>query len=792
MISNDGEGGALNHGCCDYLMTPEVNLAGNSGYVLTFRSYFTGNHGQKAFLKMSTDNGQTWTIVKNIEHYPVWKEEVIDLSAYSGSNGYNAVRFAFHADDQDGQASAWAVDDVLIYSDQLAVTGYMVYVNMVYMGQTAQNQFQITPPLSYRNDYTLKITAIYQGGVSPETILPFTSWYLPPPQNFTAVSFDNYIEFSWDPPMGSTTIDHYSLYHADTLFALVPFTELTYVLPCENGEVCLEIANVHNLTTVGYPGQFGESSRKVACGYVDSSDTLQLFEDWGSGSFNTNNWTAGQNWIINMATGNDAPSASHTAPANVSNYQSVLSTWYYDATYFPPCSSGYVIDLYYEVKLADTHATGLEKLQVLLTIDNEVTVLKEYYSDGSFDWKSGHKDLTSNVPGHNFRISFVASGNSDDTPVSWFVDNVNLYWGYTISGSLVDVHAHRTGNPENDILISWDAIAPNACTYILDDNTAEETIGMEQPGELWLGNEMNNGDSGVLTDASVYMTQNAGASANYRIDIFDKNRNFVGSSVWFDPEFNDWTEVDLPDIHYDELFYVLLHIQSQIYSDNIGIDTNGPNAVYDFGWIYDGSSWIQLSDQGVPGVFLIRVGAVPDKDKKMKRDDLAFGESECDPIGYSIYRTSYSSFPPGGNSGSNEAEWIGCTPRDTPLYLDTDLGNDLTNCYQYQITLIYGNHESLPAGSDWDCIFVGLPAEMTPSTCHIYPNPADNWVKVELNSGYVFGKLLDIFGKKVSEFDLNGDSSFLLDTAYYPDGSYILWLQKSDGLTTQVKLIIHH
>lgn len=44
-----------NNGCCDYLITPELDLTNLNNYHLRFASFFTGEFNQHAFIQISTD-----------------------------------------------------------------------------------------------------------------------------------------------------------------------------------------------------------------------------------------------------------------------------------------------------------------------------------------------------------------------------------------------------------------------------------------------------------------------------------------------------------------------------------------------------------------------------------------------------------------------------------------------------------------------------------------------------------------------------------------------------------------
>ena len=104
----------------EWLITPQFNCPGNAA--LTFWSYvfFGSTNGDHYYVKVSTDNGNTWTALwdastltggQNAYTTPI----VIDLAAYAGQQ----IKLAFHAEDppsNDGMWYVWFVDDVVIGS----------------------------------------------------------------------------------------------------------------------------------------------------------------------------------------------------------------------------------------------------------------------------------------------------------------------------------------------------------------------------------------------------------------------------------------------------------------------------------------------------------------------------------------------------------------------------------------------------------------------------------------------------------------------------------------------------
>ena len=98
-MSNDDAAGSDNDGCCDYLITPPMDLRESEGYSMKFNSYYDGAFGQLAFVEYSTDGGATWEVLYQVMPATSWTDLELDLAAFSGLAGPANIWFAFHSDD---------------------------------------------------------------------------------------------------------------------------------------------------------------------------------------------------------------------------------------------------------------------------------------------------------------------------------------------------------------------------------------------------------------------------------------------------------------------------------------------------------------------------------------------------------------------------------------------------------------------------------------------------------------------------------------------------------------------
>ncbi len=199
VTNDDADNG---NGCCDYLITPEMNWTDLPTYRLNFASYYDGAYTQSAYVEISTDAGATWTVINTLAPAPgAWQEIEIDLAAYSGASGLGSVWLAFHADDNGEWASGWAVDDVQIASGGVPLQGYGVFLDGTLVGNTPERTWTYTN-LNYGQEYLAGVAGLYSSGYSELDTYLFRSVYLIPPDSLAGVnpSQTDYVHLTWVAP----------------------------------------------------------------------------------------------------------------------------------------------------------------------------------------------------------------------------------------------------------------------------------------------------------------------------------------------------------------------------------------------------------------------------------------------------------------------------------------------------------------------------------------------------------------------------------------------------------------
>ncbi len=193
-------------GCCDYLITPEMDWTNLPSYRMNFASYYDGTYTQSAYVEISTDAGATWTVINTLSPATSWQDIEIDLAQYSGAAGLSNVMVAFHADDNGEWASGWAVDDVQILSGGIPFDGYGVFLDGTLVDNTPEETYTYTN-LVFGQEYLAGVAALFSSGYSELDTYRFRSTFLPPPINLAGESplQTNYAHLTWEQPSGGST-----------------------------------------------------------------------------------------------------------------------------------------------------------------------------------------------------------------------------------------------------------------------------------------------------------------------------------------------------------------------------------------------------------------------------------------------------------------------------------------------------------------------------------------------------------------------------------------------------------
>ena len=169
---------------------------------------------------------------------------------------------------------------------------------------------------------------------------------------------------------------------------------------------------------------------------------------------------------------------------------------------------------------------------------------------------------------------------------------------------------------DNNAVITWEEpILGMEKTYILDDNSFEQAVRILANSEASLGNQFNVNEDGFLLSIDVYgvnVTDNTNRPVT--IDIYDGQRELIGTSESFVIPGNNWINVPLNNIPYSTTFYVMIRWPSTTGNTHrVAVDMDGPNANINLGWHRNISgTWITLPQAAglSAGILVVRANAM--------------------------------------------------------------------------------------------------------------------------------------------------------------------------------------
>jgi len=789
------------NGCCDYLVTPPLDLTEGEDYMLEFDSFYDGSFGQLAFVEYSFDRGETWEVMYQLMPSSTWGLRQIYLDAFSGQDANNPVWIAFHADDAGEWASGWAVDKVKIHvpSSTVEFTDFNVFLDDSLVTNTTNTTWNYAP-LNYGQQYTASVSVNYPYGTSKRDDYSFTSRYLPPPNNLSASDEGSEVILQWEPPVEGT-------YRFEGDLLLLPENILGYKIYRNNqfldyqehsggyepqvyidsgvepGLYQYNVSGVYDLTIYGFPSDTGESMRSGdAVVTVEYCTDLAFTETWDSASFTQNNWLINSSWWnIDEVNGNPAPSAAFTPVYATSVYATLMS--------YPFCGTSITegeIWLDYDLSLISIQPGGEENLWLELWDwdSHSWTMIKIYSnSDGSIPWTREHVNITNQSLGKVFRIRFIVTGSNPANIKSWFVDNISIYRvcnGPTNLTSAV--------NPDQAaIVLNWNA--PE--TFQIDDwihwddgIISYYSVGTGDAAEFDVAARWEPSHLGDLEGASVQEVAFVPSETNctYSIRIWTGNGadSLIVDQLVSNPVINQWNPIEINDpvlINTSKELWVGYHVNT-ITGYPAGCD-NGP-AIDGYGNMLNFGGWQTLL-QVNPDLdynWNIKAHVITLEGEKVSLEKGSKAESDNgnrDLSGYDIYRRT----EPG------EYSLIGFTTDTT--YTDDDLANEM---YCYMVSALWEGEfdqcESVWLGEVCEIMNVGISnTEILLNSFTLYPNPANESVHI------ISSKQL----KQISVYNTNGQLimgevivgfNHLLITSTFPSGLYLVKIKTTAGEITRL------
>jgi len=773
-LANDDSAHYSNNGSMDFLYTPAMNLTVADSFKLFFDSYFDGGYGQRAFLEYSLDSGNTWQLLLQLDADLDWKNQEVDLSSFSGTDGENKFQLAFHADDFGYYASGWAIDNVVVYSNRNPnqVIKYKVFLDSDLIAQVTTTSYQYN--FEFYSIHNCGVLARYQDGLSDTVWQNVRSDYFPKPYHLMATAPDDAAILWWEPPDNPDYLIGYNVYRNDILIAYVYCTEpgcCNYIDPIDYSEESVflyEVTALYELSEYGFPGEIGESMKEgPAEVYSCCWNELDFFEDWSDWIYNY--WKfSGNNWKVDPELGNEAPAAVFSTDSILNQYEDTLQSYFF-------LNWGIVdIILEYDLSLSSVNATGDEKLLVQVydyLNDTWNTVLTYDNLEGSFGWRRDTVNITSYFNDNFFRIRFDAQGENSADINYWAIDNIAVR---RACYPPKNVQATISPSSEDSVLVSWDEPLPEIAEWWQwDDGEQSSKVGVGVGKYMWMScavlwtpDQLANLKDATLTSIG-FIPCNGGTF--YKIAIWTgENKDLIYTQAAGNLDIDHWNNIslDVPmkvDITRD---LMVGYQYSQATGFSMSVD-DGP-CIDGFGNLYQ----FGLNQ---PWTTLFEVNPELDYNWNIK----AYFEREGYPVWkYQLFKSV------DGNDPQMIAELEGLE------YIDTVSSGYMTSCYKLKSVFPDGCESDY--STEACVIFINTdPVELkNDGYLRIFPNPSAREVSIESSETLQFVSIFNSFGKLMSK-KMVDEKYYEIQVSDYPAGVYMVRVEAGKEMISRKVLVMH-
>jgi hypothetical protein len=602
----------------------------------------------------------------------------------------------------------------------------------------------------------------------------------------------------------------------------VPVTYVTptvtqfYDLNLSPGTYCYEVSALYDLSQYGFPGQIAESLKAgPACANISYCCMMPYAEDWTTGTFTTNQWSAGQNWRIAEQMGNPSPAAEFGWDPPQTDYSLALESYFMNSVPMGNSSSLYKIYLDFDIALDENSATSNEKMSAEVWNDTAWVVVAQFANDSDYVFTRQHADISNVAKNRNFKVRFRANGASSSDINYWLIDNIKVYYEFEPAYGLM------SGQTDwNKVHLTWEAPVGSGILTAdwihYDDGLNADAIGTGSNTDFNYAIRFNTQQLAeykgmALKKIGFYPVEPA---CSYSVKVWTgiNASNLIIDQPVDSFNIGEWKKVNLN-------YSVLIDTSQELWIGIHCITPGGYPAGVDMGPCsspgssdminLNGNLWESISETyGLNCNWNIRgmVEAVGDKstvalkplissvpiqttsltlnrnpEYSVSKSLLPFDSTERRPEGksnrslvsYNIYRQSPAS-PYIVIGNTNNTEFDDLVP--------------LSDCYSYYVSVVYDEGESNPSNIRIEC-FSGID-KVNNNCTRIYPDPATTALTIESSKPISHISIFNLHGSEVYNRQMAGESTVNLNTAGYPAGFYIIHLTIPGGSEYYSRFIV--
>ena len=708
-------------------------------------------------------------------------------------------------------------------SQVLPVSAYHVYLDGDFLATIDTTVYAFNPDIFYYGSaHLVGVDAVYTTGTSAQDTLSFRSHYLYPPKNLIGTSVESDCHLTWQTPVGAGGVPlpnllRYNIYEDGTLITNISGTENDFwVMNLPMDSTCFELSAIYDLTPYGFPGETSESIKAGPACISISFSNMPYREDWITGSFATNEWIADSNWRIAEQMGNPMPSAEFGWDPPQTDYTLALESYYI----YPPSiqsTAFYKIWADFDLLLNDSTVSGSEYMTFDVWNGATWDSIASFQNNGDTSWVTKHLNISSSAKNHPFKIRFRAQGENSGNIKYWLVDNIDVYIVFMPPRNLL---SEITGNFLDNVHLTWQSpeSAPSGAWIHYDDGENADGIGTGGAAEFNLAmrftpSQLADYDGLVVKKIKFFPIE---AACTYAVKVWSgaDAANLLVEQAVASPTIGEWNEINLST-------FATIDASQELwigYSANTttgypaGCDAGPADAGFGDLLSQDGGvTWVSIAnDYGLDYNWNIQcyvgriddslslilqkeirtypVATIQDKLKLnpnnatstdnivQRRVNKTFGIPNSHAvIGYNIYRNSF--LVPFTLIGTTTA-----TEYNNPIPPNED-------CYDYYVTAIFLEGESIPSNIRTECLDIGI-KKVNVNHVNLYPNPVTTILTIEASQSVAHLSVFNILGTEIYSCHFSGENKIQLNTSGYPPCSYILHVIAADGSEFYLRFLV--
>lgn len=648
--------------------------------------------------------------------------------------------------------------------------------------------------LSYGQDYTAGVSAIFMSGNSDTTTYNFTSEWLYPPENLQTDTNNNIF---WTAPKApwpdgdsipenligfnlyrdGEFVDYEEYWGGDTIY----FTGSFYNLWPSTYQV--EVSAVYDLTPYGIPGEDGESITDGPVDYLVSYGfPIPFIEEWESGDFEENDWEVQcENWWVTTEEGIPEPTASFSGQPLLENYDCGLLS--YPMNGLEMADGKFTFD--FDLKLDISEPAPTEKLIVRIWENGEWYGLDTIIATESFDWMNFQIETYEHT-GTDFRIGFFCVGENSSFINSWQIDNVVIDWVCPPPRNL-NTFVDDINPAYAVILLEW--FFPryyNVVWIDYSDGTYENAFASTDGGAglAQLFSPVN--ENSILKKIRYFNSGFEQYQQTEEVWILSGDGETVLGGPYYieNAPADDWISFYIEPITLNNESFMIATFNTDPGGPYVGADGTNYNENLYFGSI---GNFTELGEYGYYYVGSHAAGFSTYNGKDADSDEIVFIKPDGTPIdnnsndenlkrsrnlaGFNVYR----------NDSLINENFDGNVLFDT-VY---EAGE-----YCYSVNAVYNTCESDTIGPVCETFFVGLEEELQNNSINIYPNPATEALQVESKTEIESIQILNANGMLIRNIDNPNGQNIRIDCSEFNENLLIVKITSESEIIYKKVLII--